>query len=342
MWSPPSTDRAAGARKSAHSGAYTPVDMTSPISSRRVLLVSFLVDVLDVVTNLVVAWITGSAVVFGEMAQGVADAMGSALLVIGERRAARPRDAKYPFGYAGEAFFWGLLSAVAMLVVGAGLSGWRGYQQLVAPEPLESPLLAVAVLALAVVTNGYAVSLSVRKLLARGVGLRQAFRDPGRPLVKGALLRDVVGTFTSVVGLVALVFYQQLGLVLFDAAGAIAAAVLMFVASLVLMGQLRGLIAGRSLPMRELAQVERAIRNTPGVEGVNQLAAVYSGAAAVLIDADLELIDDLDTPQIETLLDDLEQRVRAVLPDTARVRVLLNSSEPPSSGDRALEREKSR
>ena len=36
--------------------------MPSGISSRRVVVVSFLVDVLDVVTNLVVAILTGSAV----------------------------------------------------------------------------------------------------------------------------------------------------------------------------------------------------------------------------------------------------------------------------------------
>ena len=51
-------------------------------SSRRVLLVSFLVNVFDVVSNLVVALLTGSAVVFAEMAKGLADTTGSALLVI--------------------------------------------------------------------------------------------------------------------------------------------------------------------------------------------------------------------------------------------------------------------
>ncbi|MGI9323838.1 MAG: cation diffusion facilitator family transporter, partial [Pseudomonadales bacterium] len=138
--------------------------MTTSISSRRVVVVSFLVDLLDVVTNLVVAILTGSAVIFGEMAQGIADSIGSGLLVIGERRALRPSDADHPFGYAREAFFWGLLSAIAMLVIGAGLSGWRGYQQLMHPEPLQTPLLAVGVLVLAVFSNGYAVSLSGRKL----------------------------------------------------------------------------------------------------------------------------------------------------------------------------------
>lgn len=302
--------------------------MASPISSRRVLAVSFLVDLVDVLTNLVVAWLTGSAVIFAEMAQGIADAAGSALLVIGERRAARPSDADHPFGYAREAFFWGLLSAVAMLVIGAGLSGWRGYQQLVDPEPLESPLLAIAVLVLAIVTNGYAVSLSARKLVAQSGGFRQALRDPGRPLVKSALLRDAVGTFTSIVGLMALLAYQRLGLVMFDAAGAIAAALLMTAGSLALMMQLRGLITGRSLPERELKRVGEAMSATPGVVGINQLAAVYSGAAEILVDADLDLAEDFDTRQIEAVLDDLERRIHTVLPDTRRVRVLLNSPEP--------------
>jgi cation diffusion facilitator family transporter len=299
--------------------------MPASISSRRVVVISFLVDVLDVVTNLIVALLTGSAVVFAEMAQGLADATGSALLVIGERRAARPRDAEHPLGYAREAFFWGLLSAVAMLVIGAGLSAWRGYQQLVEPEPLDRPLLAVAVLALAVVTNGYAVSLSGRKLAAEEGGVRAAFRNLKRPLVKSALLRDSIGTFTSVVGLAALVSYRSLGLVVLDALGALVAALLMLAGSLVLMTQARALITGRALPAGDLERLRAAILATPEVDAVNQLAAIYAGASEVLVDADLDLAEDLDTVRIEAVLDDLELRVRAVLPDTQRVRVLLNS-----------------
>ena len=78
--------------------------MARKITARKVVVVSFLVDLLDVVTNLVVALLTGSAVVFSEMAQGIADSVGSALLVLGERRAARPQDAqerKYGHGFVG-------------------------------------------------------------------------------------------------------------------------------------------------------------------------------------------------------------------------------------------------
>lgn len=288
-------------------------------------MVSFLVDLLDVVTNLIVAVITGSAVVFGEMAQGIADSVGSGLLVIGERRAALPRDAAHPFGHAREAFFWGLLSAVAMLVIGAGLSAWRGIEQLLRPEPLEAPGLAVAVLVLAVVTNGYAVSLSYRKLAAEDRGLRAVLTTFNQPLVKGAFLRDVIGTFTSIIGLVALLLYEMFGLLLFDALGAIFAAFFMAAGSIVLMAQARALIAGRALPEDDLRRLRAAILADADVEAINRLAAVYAGASQVMVDVDLDLAEDLNTVEIERTLDTIEARVRAVLPSVDRVRVLLNS-----------------
>jgi cation diffusion facilitator family transporter len=299
-------------------------------SSRRVLAVSFLVDMFDVVSNLVVAVLTGSAVVFSEMAQGLADSTGSALLVVGERRSKLPGDSSHPLGYAREAFFWGLLSAVAMLVIGAGLSAWRGYEQLVNPSPLDTPLLAIAVVGLAVVTNGYAVSLSMRKLAAENGGLREAFRNMDQPLVKSALLRDAIGTFTSVVGLVALVLYQSLDLLILDALGALVAAVMMVAASLMLMTQARALITGQSLSDATLVRLRATVLDTPGVEAVNRLAAVHSGVSQVLLDADLDLAENLDTTQIEALLDLLEARVRKIVPRLERVRVILNSPDKPS------------
>jgi cation diffusion facilitator family transporter len=299
--------------------------MASSISSRRVLLVSFLVDVFDVVSNLVVALLTGSAVVFSEMAQGLADSAGSAFLVIGERRSGRAGDADHPFGYSREAFFWGLLSAVAMLGIGAGLSAWRGYRQLVHPEPLETPVLAIAVVALAIVTNSYAVSLSARKLRAEHGRLKAAFRIMDEPLIKSALLRDVIGTFTSVVGLIALLLYQSFDAPYFDALGALAAAVMMTAASIALMAQARALITGQALPRGTLRRLRSTVLSTPGVMAVNRLAAVYSGTSAVLVDADLDLAENLDTTEIEKVLDLIESRTRSLIPHVERVRFVLNS-----------------
>jgi divalent metal cation (Fe/Co/Zn/Cd) transporter len=211
-----------------------------------------------------------------------------------------------------------------MLVIGAGLSAWRGYQQLVDPVPIKTPLLALGVVGLAVVTNGYAVSLSIRKLAADSGSFREALRNMNQPLIKSALLRDSIGTFTSIVGIAALILYWTLDLLLFDALGALAAAVMMVIASVMLMMQARALITGQALPETTLAELRDNILGTSGVEAVNRLAAVYSGTSQVLVDADLNLDDDLDTAQIEELLDLLETRIRKVVPRLERVRVILN------------------
>ncbi len=298
--------------------------MSQAPSSHRVLWVSFLVNVFDVVSNLVVALLTGSAVVFSGMAQGLADSLGSALLVVGQQRSKRPRDAKHPLGYAREAFFWGLLSAVVMLAIGAGLSAWRGYRQLVDPSPIETTWLALAVVGVAVVTNGYAVSLTIRKLAAEDGSLLAAMRNSDEPLLKSALLRDSIGTFTSIVGVVALIFYQLFGLPLFDALGALVAAVMMVVASVILLAQARALITGRAVSDETLARLREVVSGLNGVAAVNELAAVYSGTNQILLEADLNLEDELDTTRIEALLDLLEERTRDVLPDLERVRVVLN------------------
>ncbi|MDQ2090653.1 cation diffusion facilitator family transporter [Marimonas arenosa] len=299
--------------------------MAKKITQRKVVLVSFLVNLLDVITNLVVALVTGSAVVFGQMAQGLGDGVGSALLVLGARRAARPPDARHPLGYAREAFFWSILSAVSMLIFGAGLSAWRGVQQLMDPKPLDTPLLAVAVLVLAVFTNGYAVGLSARKLGVGRAGLRKVLQRVDQPLVKGAFIRDVIGTFTSILGLVALLLYNMFGLLVLDALGALSAAVCMAVGSIVLMAQARALITGRSLSEEKLRDLRAAILADPMVEAVNNLVAIHSGAFEILVDTDLDLREDLNTTQIEAVLDSIEARVRVIMPEVTRVRVLLNS-----------------
>jgi cation diffusion facilitator family transporter len=295
-----------------------------PPSRRRVVVVSFLVDLFDVVSNLIVALITGSAVVFAEMAQGIADSVGSGFLVIGDRRARRPRDPEHPHGFEREAFFWAALSAVAMLLIGAGLSAWRGIRQLTDPGELSNSPLAIGVLALAIVTNGYAVALSVRNLRGSEGTVRAALRSAHRPLVKSALLRDVIGTTTSIVGLVALVLYAVFGNVEFDAAGALVAAVMMAIAAVILLAQARELIAGRALPDVELARLRAAVIATPGVVAINDLVAIHAGAEDVQVDVDVDLDDDLDTTQIEVLLDEIEARVRAEMPEVSRFQATLN------------------
>jgi cation diffusion facilitator family transporter len=289
------------------------------------VVVSFVVDLIDFATNLVVAVLTGSAVIFAEMAQGLADALGSFLLVTGDRRSRRPRDLSHPFGYGRQAFFWALLSALVMLTVGVGLAAWRGIQQLLDPTALDRPLLAIAVLVLSIATNGYAVSQSFRKLAAEEGSIAGVFRSSRRPLVRTALLQDGLGTGSSIVGLVAVTVSVVTGWEVLDGLGAIAIAGLMAIAAVTLVVRAQSLITGRAVDDAELEAIRSSVLSVPAVVAINRLAAVYSGSADILVELDLDLADELQTADIEQALDDIQLRIRTAVPEARAVRVDLNS-----------------
>lgn len=144
-------------------------------------------------------------------------------------------------------------------------------------------------------------------------------------MVKGAFFRDVVGTTTSVLGLIAIIAYEIFKLTIFDAFGAIISALLMLVGSIFLIIQARALITGQTLPDTDISQLKEIILGDEAIVAINSLVAIYYGAHEILIEADLDISEELTTVQIEKLLDLLEMRIKEKFASLHRVRVLLNS-----------------
>src|SRR5438093_985717 len=70
----------------------------------------------------IAAALTGSAALWAETAHSVADTGNEVLLFIGLRRSGRPKDARHPFGYGQERWFWAFLAALGIFLVGGILS----------------------------------------------------------------------------------------------------------------------------------------------------------------------------------------------------------------------------
>src|SRR3954454_11071775 len=101
----------------------------------------------------VAAALTGSAGLFAETLHTVADAGNEVFLYIAIRRSDRAPDATHPLGYGPERWYWALLAAVGMFVVGGAVSIWEGINALVHPRPLEAFWIGVAILVIAIVLD---------------------------------------------------------------------------------------------------------------------------------------------------------------------------------------------
>ena len=107
--------------------------------------------------------ITGSTSMLAESVHSVADSGNQALLLLGRSRAGRAQTEEHPFGFGRERYFYAFVVAVVLFTVGALFSIYEGIHKIMHPEPVHSPAVAFAVLAIAIVLESLSLRTAVRE-----------------------------------------------------------------------------------------------------------------------------------------------------------------------------------
>src|SRR4051794_27149433 len=123
------------------------------------------------------AALTGSPALFAETLHTVADAGNEVFLYVAIRRSRHPADASHPFGYGPERYYWALLAAIGMFVVGGAFSIWDGIRSLVHPPELAAFWVGVAVLVVALVLDGTSRVVALRQLRVQAARADLSVRD---------------------------------------------------------------------------------------------------------------------------------------------------------------------
>lgn len=303
------------------------------LTAKRVILTSFLVDVLDVVTGLIVAVISGSVVMMTEVLEGTADLVASGLLLLGAQRSLRREDKSHPFGYGREIYFWTLISALIMFGITATMSIYFGWQRLIHPRAIQSIGLAIFVLLIAFCSNGYSFLLSLKRLL-RQRSLKHIVRIFFRSSLvetKTTFILDLMGTIAAVIGMVSLSIDLLTGNPRLDGIGAIIIGCVLAVLSIFLIASIRDLLVGRSAAPETEYKIRQAALEINEVDDVLDLKTLHVGSEKLLVNMDVHMSAKLTTRDLERLIDEIKAKVREVVPS---VRYLQIELETPDEGKR--------
>ena len=297
------------------------------ISKEKVVLTSFLVNMSDVFINLFAAVLSGSVVMLTQAIEGGADLLASGFLILGLRRAKLPSDKKHPFGYGREIYFWTFLSALATFGITAIASFYLGFERFLNPQEISSLNLTLFILTFSVITNGYSMSLSFKRLLGKNSysKILQIFGNSALIETKTTFILDLIGTLASILGLFALLVYKFTGDLRFDGLGAMAIGVtLAFLAAFIIKGA-KDLLVGQSAGEEIEAKIMEATLSFPQVKKVLDLRTLNIGTERLLINIEVHLSDFLTTDEIEMLIDRIEGEIKKEVPSASNIQIELET-----------------
>jgi len=300
---------------------------SKPPAAQKVAFTSFLVNVIDICLNLFVSILTGSVIMTTQWLQGLADLASSGLIINGIRLSSRPPDRHHPFGYGREMFFWTLLSGLIMISITATIAFYLGFHRFFSPEPLERPLLAIAVISVGVLTNGYALSLSTRRLFSNSRSYWSTFLHSPLVETKTTLILDLTGTLASLTGLIALILAQLTHDYRFDGLGAMLIALFLLILALFLLMSVRDLIIGRSADTTTQKRIIKITKAIPGVQDVLDLRTSIIGPETILVNLEIHAQHNLSTVQIEKLIDLIKATLIKKVPNISHIQVELETPE---------------
>ena len=289
-------------------------------SGVRVVVIALGANVGVAAAKFVAAAITGSASMLAEGVHSLADSGNQVLLLVGGRRSRQAPSALHPFGYARQRYIYAFLVAVVLFTLGGLYALGEGYHKIVDPHPLESPLIAVTVLLIAVALEGYSLRTTVREAnRTRGTrGWAHFVRRARAPELPVLLLEDsgaLVGLTLALLG-VGLTVVTGNGL--FDGVASLCIGALLVTIAVLLARETTSLLIGEAAVPEQINKINAALLAAPGVDRVIHLRTVHLGPDELLVAGKIAVSSQADGAHIATTIDDAEARVRDVMP-SARI-----------------------
>jgi cation diffusion facilitator family transporter len=271
------------------------------------------------------AVLTGSPALLAETLHTTADAGNEVFLWIAIRRSRHAPDASHPFGYGPERYYWALIAAIGMFLIGGALSVWEGINALIDPRPLEDFWIGVAVLVVALVLDGLSRVVAVRTLrrqaAARHVTVSRLLRESPDPTVVTVYLEDSIDVLGAGLALIALILHRVTDSAVPDALATLAIGLMLGYVALKLTARNRQLLTNQAVPERYVEALRRRLVEVHGISGVARLEAVYLGPGEVLVTADVTVEHCQHADDVAAAIERARTEIGREVPTIARLQL---------------------
>jgi cation diffusion facilitator family transporter len=292
-------------------------------SSLVTVAIAGLANLAIAIAKTVAGVVSGSSAMLSEAAHSFADTLNQVFLLTAIKRSAKPADARHPFGYGMERYFWSLLAAVGIFVLGAGFSVYQGVQAIIEQTELESLTVTYAVLAVSFLFEGISWAralLQVRgQARQQGTDTLQHIRDVEDPTLKTVVFEDSAALVGLVLAAVGVTLHHVTDQAFWDGATSIAIGLLLIVVAFELGRENKSMLLGQSVDETTREAIRREIQASPGIDEVVELMTMRLAPDELLVAARVDVQDDASGDALERNAEEVERRLREKFPEIRHV-----------------------
>jgi cation diffusion facilitator family transporter len=280
---------------------------------------------------------TGSAALLAEAAHSAADSVNELLLGFSLRRGRLPADDLHPLGHGGARFLWAFVAAISSFLIGGCLSIALAVRELLAGAAVERYLVGWVVLAVAFAADGISLLQSLaqarREAALWGESTMSFLRHTSEPTLRAIVVEDTAALVGLALAAGGLLLHQFAGLANADAIAALLIGLLLAATAFGLARPLADLLIGRSMLPARLERVYAILDQSPSIDEVLSVKAVYGAPQEVIVAAKVHPAPGRTADELASALDDIDRALRRELPEIAEVFIDLTSYRASSDGE---------
>lgn len=274
---------------------------------------------------------TGSSAMLSEAIHSLVDTSNQALLLYGIKRAARPADARHPFGYAKELYFWSFVVAILLFSLGAGVALYEGAEKLHNPHPIHDAYINYIVLVVAIGLEGISTWKAISEFNARrgDKDAIAALRSSKDPALFAIVLEDIAALAGLVCALAGVYVADQFSIAEADGIASIAIGLILGLVAAFMSIEIRSLIVGEAASPSVRSGLRQMIRAEVGegkpIRTVNEIRTMHLGPDDVLVAASVDFQDGETAKSVEAATARLEAAIRGRYPEVKRLFIEVQS-----------------
>jgi cation diffusion facilitator family transporter len=220
-------------------------------------------------------------------------------------------------------YFWSLLAAVGIFVLGAGFAAYQGISALVHPGETGPPFWSFVVLGAASVFEGASFVRALWQLRAEAraadTAVANHLRHDADPALRAVVFEDGVALVGLVLAALGLTLDELTGSHVWDALASLAIAVLLVIIAIGLGRQNAEHLIGKAVSPEMQRGIVDLIGHADGVDAVIELLTMRLAPDQVLVAARIDLSDGFSPDELEEAADEVERRIREEFPEVRHV-----------------------